>query len=1389
MPFDKPTRNALARMVGAARERLKADLTAQLQTDFRLQPDGTALPLDGLTDDQRAAALDLRALLDHNTASIPGPEKNRRALAFDRLVREIGFTVLNRLAALRLCEERELVVECVRQGMASEGFRLFDRLTGGALGPRYDTYRAFLESLFDELALDLGVLFDRSTPLSHVFPAERALEDVLKWLNDPALAHLWKEDETIGWIYQYYNDEAERKQMRDESQAPRNSRELAVRNQFFTPRYVVEFLSDNTLGRLWYEMREGDTRLAEECRYFVRTPSPQPLSPAEGRGEGAGARPKKDPREIKMLDPAGGSGHFGLYCFDLFEIIYAEAYDDPDVGPALQADYPDRAAFLRDVPQLILAHNIHIIDIDPRAVQIAALALWLRAQRSFQRLGLKPPERPQIRKVNVVCAEPMPGDRALLDEFAATLRPAVLGDLVRVIFDKMQLAGEAGSLLKIEEEIQDAIAEAKRQWLNRDQTEQLSLFASERHPARAEQASLFDLSGITEEQFWDEAEARVLEALQGYAELASNGATARRKLFAADVAHSFAFIDVCHQRYDVALMNPPFGEAGKESKPYIEHTYPRTKNDVFAAFVERWLSQLPSGGVLGAITSRTAFFLSSFRGLREELLLTTALPVAFADLGFGVLDSAMVETAAYCLETGARGESPFFRLLACEDKEGVLTEAIDALRAGLRHAALYTVDPASFRQVPGSPFAYWVSDRIRRLFIEIPPFEGEGRMVKQGLATADDFRFVRTWWEAPPDRTLAGTEGTEPEVFRQQTLARKRWAPFAKGGAYSPFYSDLHLVVNWAHNGKELRNFSRAFIRNEIFYFSPGLTWTLRTVLGLNMRALMAGAVFGHKGPSAFVSEKDLFADLGLFNSTAFRILVEMQMTAGSYEVGVIQGTPFPNPNTPVREELAKSVRRIIELKRGADTENELNHSFSTPSLLRVHGTGLLSQLKMWQGQGANAGQELNQCQRDIDDLALSLYGIGEKDRLVIEHVLAYTGAAPSDQEGAEGGTVADNTNVLALTADLVSYLLGCVFGRWEIRLAIDSKLAPKLQGPFDPLPVCSPGMLVGPDGLPAMLGRIVSEAWLRARPNAITLPKMDDKGQKMEDGSPATIADNEYPLKIAWDGILIDDPGLEGEAAHEADIVRRVREALGVLWGERADAIEAEACEILGVRDLREYFRKPSGFFTDHLKRYSKSRRQAPIYWPLSTASGNYTVWLYYHRLTQDTLFTVVNQYVTPKIEAVQKRVDQLDERRRSAEGKARSTAAQLEELKAFLRELTDFRAELLRVAALPYNPDLNDGVILNAAPLHKLFRLGKWAKDCKTAWDKLAAGDYDWAHIAYTLWPDRVKKACAADRSIAIAHGLEALYKGEVKAKKGKRGKKKKVEDEGETVGMGLE
>jgi len=615
MAFDQTTRNRLQRFVSDARATLTEEFTRQLQNEYGLDPvSASVTPIERLSnlDDARLeTAKILRDTLEHYRQT--SPSEDLGAL-LDRIVREHAFTVLNRLAALRMAEARGLLIESLANGYNSKGFQLYARLTGTGLGERGDAYRSYLFSLFDEFALDLRVLFDRFSPTGRLFPREPALLETLALMNDPEVAPLWAEDETIGWIYQYFNSKEERKKMRDESAAPRNSRELAVRNQFFTPRYVVEFLTDNTLGRIWYEMARGETRLKEQCCYLVRRLTERFLQPGEDADRystGSGSdrvddanlsqeellkqpvyiphRPLKDPREIRVLDPACGSMHFGLYAFDLLEAIYEESWDleTTSVVPSIERSselkplretYFDKQAFLLDVPRLIIEHNLHGIDIDTRAVQIAGLSLWLRAQRAWQRQGVKAAARPQIRRSNIVCAEPMPGEEALLKEFierhlSATPELRLVGQLVRCVFKAMKLAGEAGSLLKIEEEVAGAVAEAKAQWLDETKQEagQASLFAD---LAKHEQQRLdFEVAEITDETFWERAESSIYAALREYAEHAENGGGYQRRLFAEDAARGFAFIDVCGERYDVVLMNPPFGNPSISTRTYASKSY------------------------------------------------------------------------------------------------------------------------------------------------------------------------------------------------------------------------------------------------------------------------------------------------------------------------------------------------------------------------------------------------------------------------------------------------------------------------------------------------------------------------------------------------------------------------------------------------------------------------------------------------------------------------------------------------------------------------------------------------------------------------------------------------------------------------------------------------
>ena len=261
--------------------------------------------------------------------------------------------------------------------------------------------------------------------------------------------------------------------------------------------------------------------------------------------------------------------------------------------------------------------------------------------------------------------------------------------------------------------------------------------------------------------------------------------------------------------------------------------------------------------------------------------------------------------------------------------------------------------------------------------------------------------------------------------------------------------------------------------------------------------------------------------------------------------------------------------------------------------------------------------------------------------------------------------------------------------------------------------------------------------------------------------------AEGRYPLDIVWSGILVDDE------QHPDDIVTRVRDALRVIWGERAPAIEQEAIEILQgkgrtPKDLRDYFRTPAQFFASHLARYSKSRRKAPIYWPLSTESGDFTLWLYYHRLDDQTLIRCVNR-IEKKQESVKSERNALDNR----SDRSSQEDNQLKALNTQLAELSTFKVSLEKIANF-WKPNLNDGVQITAAPLWEHFRHKPWQKVLKETWKQLERGDYDWAHLAHSIWPERVVPKCAEDRSLAIAHGHEARLWHQAEVEKGKNKKK---------------
>jgi hypothetical protein len=617
----------------------------------------------------------------------------------------------------------------------------------------------------------------------------------------------------------------------------------------------------------------------------------------------------------------------------------------------------------------------------------------------------------------------------------------------------------------------------------------------------------------------------------------------------------------------------------------------------------------------------------------------------------------------------------FLRLTPDKDKAQSLLQSCTALRTAQEDLRIFEVDPEEFPAIPGAPFAYWTSDAVRKVFKKFPPFECDDRAARQGLATADDFRFVRAWWECPEYGNT--------------------WWGFAKGGAFSPYYSDVYLIANWADNGKIMKAWAdplygnsgwSRILKSTDFYSRPGLTWPRRTN-GLSLRIMPAGCIFADKGPAAFVADdnpESILALCAIVNSKAFGLLVSVQLAraelAQSFEVGLIQQTPVPEVNSDQRKKLAGLSQQAWSIKRTADSVKESSHAYSLPTALR-------SRLGDYNPQSDEF--ELSKIQESIDDMVFDLYGFNAADRAA---ALGSSGAADEgSSNAAEDADVSeddDGAEAVDQTDGLLSWAAGVAFGRFDWRLATGERATPPEPDPFDALPAKSPGML--PDGA--------------------------------------------EPFH-AHSGILVDDQG------HPDDLTRLIEEVLA-----RVDA--------LVPADVRRWLQRD--FFPLHLRQYSKSRRKGPIYWPLSTNSGSYTLWLYYPCLTDQTLFTAVNDLIEPKLKQVDQDVAAL---RTKGSARSRDDEKAFEALQGLELELIELRDTLLAIANT-YRPNHDDGVQITAAPLWQLFRHKPWQKILNDTWAKLEKGDYDWAHLAMAYWPDRVREKCETDKSLAIAHDLEHLY-----------------------------
>jgi len=1205
--------------------------------------------------------------------------------AVQRYIRHVSFTYLNRLAALRAMEVRKLITETIIRRPQYGGRSLRERNIVES-NPRLTSDQSLKECLleaFREVSNEIKVLFDPENEYSLVFPETTTLREIIRLLTEEVTEQDWKEDDIIGWIYQYYNEDA-RREYRQSRRKPTPD-DIPIINQFYTPHWIVKALVDNTLGRLWLEMHPG-SKLGEFCTYLVPSKN------------GQNKREVKKVREIKVLDPACGSGHFLVYAFDVLYQMYQD--DEPNTPTS-------------EIPSLILENNLFGIDIDLYSVQLAALSLYLKAK--FYNPSLK------IRKMNLVCADIRISDSGKRREFLHRFRDDP--DLQRIferLFEDLGYTYEIGSLLKVRQPFERLFKERK---LGEKQA-RFALYGQtqlSRKGLVGQTKFLVEPSTSSKPNFMmvipkERTIEEMLGELREFEQEAIEAQDMGRLLFATEVEKSVGLLALLSEKYDVVLMNPPYGDMPAKTKEYLRKYYPKTHFDYYAAFIEQTIDLAQDRGYVGAITGRTFMFLRWYQWVRQVLFKERAPLQLVWDLGFGVLDVAIARWAAFTAQKG-HGEKQqktiFIRLIEYAnepEKKGAWEEVIEAMRSGKAHRLLFEIPMAELAKIPSMPYSYWSSATIRSIFSKYPPLDRDLARrqdqpkiadVKQGLATGDDIRFTRLWWEVPT--TLIATN-------RQETSQRKKWVPYANDVYLYYYFADVQSLVNWENDGEELRNYrsptgklmSRA--QNIDFFFRGGLSWSVslqrsqlnkvKSIGRIPFRILPQGSIFGVAAQGVLIENEKRWALLAICCSKLIyylsRLVTPDKMTGtGSTASFPIASLDLLDPRVKKLDFLAHEAHNLL---REWTTGEEVSTLFIKPWILQVlygfnavekpvtqHPLAKQFEWSDWpsakQIRSLKRSQEISlktlaelcvkqqlmlnkrieEIQKDIDEDVYSIYGISDEDKALIERELTLQKIASLEEESGEA-------------------------------------LSEEIEGP-------SKDVISTREHVERLISYYVKKAIESDEDGIVPLDEM-------------------FPDYLA----------------------SQVRQQIISDFGKaNLDKIEKELEKILG-KTLSDWLAED--FFNFHVTLY----RRRPIFWQLTSNQfgsgrshqGVFSCFLYYHKLTKETIPTVQALYLHKVRERLQREKDFISNELVAASGDRKKElqlkqqyaqiSEKLNELEKFDTALTELQKprriktklskdskwierKIAEVRDEGWKPVIDYGVRVNIEPLKELGLLSKAA------------------------------------------------------------------------------
>ena len=912
----------LSSTIRALRERLLRDIHDAAEGEYRL-----SLPLAraNLPAAQRVRRQRLETWLDERARALaartkprPDPASLRERLRL-QAEKEAAATLLLRLVVLR--------------HMEALGLRRPALLTGGWDSPAYREWRDFAPALtkdetagydallrlvFDELSLDLPGLFG-DVGLCRLFPVPAAaLREVIERLDDRRLASAWTDDTTLGWVYQYWNDperEAlDAKIARGEKIEPH---EIASKTQMFTERYMVEWLLHNTLGALWLALcqQHGWTpeasavlpaldqrRAAFRARRERGEVPPDALLPIESDLEErwkyhvpqplVGAAPA-DLRALKILDPACGSGHFLVIAFDLLAALYRE-----------EARHRGVTYSEAQIAAWILEHNLHGVDIDPQAIRIAAAGLYLKACALSSEV--------KLRQVNLVAPAlnlaDLPKDDPALVQLRRELsqEAGLPEELTARLLLALSGVDHLGTLLRVDA----AVEEALRQ--------------QERTTEAAAQGGLF--SGFPAQQVrlgLPEQRATVLDKLERFLSRHRGEGDLGLRLDGEQLADGVRFVRIVKEgSYDLVIGNPPYqGTSKMADAAYVARTYPKGKADLYAAFLERGLQLAKPGGLSALLTMRGWLFLSQFAKLREDLLTHHDLRL-LGDVDRGAFDEVPNEVLAAAM-TVFRRSAPSGELSVALQPTPLSDKSYDRERTSRKRAAVlaqvgrFEFDVQALSKVDESPVLYWWSSDFTEQYARAKKIE-DITPVKQGMATGNNERFLRYFWEIELSRADLNHSG---DAKKDDPF----WVPMIGGAEGRAWLQELQELVLWRHGGLQLAISPQSrFGRGGAWYFRRGIAFSM---IGteFSARAHRYESVIGNKGSSVYTD--DIPAMLCMMNSSASKFVLQSLNPGISFEVGDVNRLPiFPIESA---DEIYATVERAFSEHEAA---RETSVEFRRPS-------------------------------------------------------------------------------------------------------------------------------------------------------------------------------------------------------------------------------------------------------------------------------------------------------------------------------------------------------------------------------------------------------------------------------------------------------------------------